>query len=108
MRTLIRALKTRELRNKILFVIFLIIIFRIGSSIPTPGVDYTAVRACTTLQQANPTENFVGLVNLFSGGALLQLSIFALAALFIGVILRRPFILMTTWFTRQVDSTKVY
>ena len=78
MRTLIRALKTKELRNKILFVIFLIIIFRIGSSIPTPGVDYTAVRACTTLQQANPTENFVVLVNLFSGGALLQLSIFAL------------------------------
>lgn len=37
-----------------------------------------------------------------------QLSIFALAALFIGVILRRPFILMTTWFTRQVNSTKVY
>ena len=37
-----------------------------------------------------------------------QLSIFAVAALFIGVILRRPFILLTTWFTRQVDSTKVY
>ena len=75
MRTLIQALKTKELRNKILFVIFMIIIFRIGSFIPTPGVDYTAVQKCASLETA---ENFVGLVNLFSGGALLQLSIFAL------------------------------
>ena len=40
MRTLIQALKTKELRKKILFVLFIIIIYRIGSFIPTPGVDY--------------------------------------------------------------------
>lgn len=36
------------------------------------------------------------------------LGIFALVALLIGVILRRPFVWLTTWFTHQVDSTKVY
>ena len=43
MRTLIQALKTKELRKKILFVLFIIIVYRIGSFIPTPGVDYNVV-----------------------------------------------------------------
>ena len=37
-RTLIQAFRTKELRNKILFVLGIIIIYRIGSYIPTPGV----------------------------------------------------------------------
>ncbi|RBP99410.1 preprotein translocase subunit SecY [Bifidobacterium xylocopae] len=75
MRTLIQAFKTKELRKKILFVFGIIIIYRIGSFIPTPGVDYPAVQKCVT---SAGNEDFIGLVNLFSGGALLQLSIFAL------------------------------
>lgn len=78
MRTLIQALRTKELRNKILFVLFMILIYRIGSYIPTPGVDYRAVHECVTTLSNNGTENFVTFVNIFSGGALLQLSIFAL------------------------------
>ena len=78
MRTLIQALRTKELRNKILFVLFMILIYRIGSFIPTPGVDYTAVHDCVTTMSGSSQENFIGLVNLFSGGSLLQLSIFAL------------------------------
>ena len=77
MRTLIQALKTKELRNKILFTLGIIIIYRIGSFIPTPGVDYTVVQQCVG-KMNNASENFIGLVNLFSGGAMLQLSIFAL------------------------------
>ena len=46
MRTLIQALKTKELRKKILFVLFIIIVYRIGSFIPTPGVDYNVVNKC--------------------------------------------------------------
>ena len=76
MRTLIQALKTKELRNKILFTLGIIIIYRIGSFIPTPGVDYTVVQQCVG-KMNNASENFIGLVNLFSGGAMLQLSIFA-------------------------------
>lgn len=78
MRTLIQALRTKELRNKILFTLGIIIIYRIGSFIPTPGVDYKAVHQCIA---SATSENFVGLVNLFSGGALLQLSIFALGVM---------------------------
>ena len=80
MRTLIQALKTKELRNKILFPLGIIIIYRIGSFIPTPGVDYTVVQQCVG-KMNNASENFIGLVNLFSGGAMLQLSIFALGVM---------------------------
>lgn len=75
MRTLIQAFRTKELRNKILFTLGIIIIYCIGSFIPTPGVDYKAVHQCVS---SITREDFVGLVNLFSGGSLLQLSIFAL------------------------------
>ena len=80
MRTLIQALKTKELRNKILFTLGIIIIYRIGSFIPTPGVDYTVVQQCVG-KMNNASENFIGLVNLFSGGAMLQLSIFELGVM---------------------------
>lgn len=80
MRTLIQALKTKELRNKILFTLGIIIIYRIGSFIPTLGVDYTVVQQCVG-KMNNASENFIGLVNLFSGGAMLQLSIFALGVM---------------------------
>ena len=80
MRTLIQAFRTKELRNKILFVLGMIIIYRIGSFIPTPGVDYKVVQECISQLSSNQ-ENFIGLVNLFSGGAMLQLSIFALGVM---------------------------
>jgi len=50
-------------------------LFRFGSIVPTPGVSYTAVQRC--LKQVD-TGGLFGLINLFSGGALLQLSVFAL------------------------------
>ena len=69
------AFRTPDLRTKLLFVLGIIAVFRVGSVIPTPGVDYGAVQRCVDTAQENP---ILGLVNLFSGGALLQLSIFAL------------------------------
>ena len=81
MRTLIQALKTKELRKKILFVLFIIIVYRIGSFIPTPGVDYNVVNKCMATIGSASQENFIGLVNLFSGGAMLQLSTFALGVM---------------------------
>ncbi len=71
-----RALKTPDLRRKILFTLAIISIYRIGAHIPTPGVSYPAVQEC--IRGAETTGGFLGLANLFSGGALLQLSIFAL------------------------------
>ncbi|HKG49179.1 MAG TPA: preprotein translocase subunit SecY [Actinomycetales bacterium] len=70
-----RAFRTPDLRRKILFTIAIMALFRLGSLIPTPGVSYPAVQDCIAQTQNN---SLLGLVNLFSGGALLQLSVFAL------------------------------
>jgi preprotein translocase subunit SecY len=69
------AFKTPELRKKIFFTLSIMALFRFGSVVPTPGVSYTAVKGC--LDQAQNGGLF-GLINLFSGGALLHLSVFAL------------------------------
>ena len=71
-----RAFKTPDLRRKLLFTLAIVIIFRLGSHVPVPGVSYKAVQAC--IKGADSTTGVLGLANLFSGGALLQLSIFAL------------------------------
>jgi preprotein translocase subunit SecY len=76
MRAIIRAFRTPDLRRKLIFTLGIIAIFRLGSFIPAPNVDYQNVQAC--LAQADATSGLYQLVNLFSGGALLQLSIFAL------------------------------
>lgn len=70
-----RAFKTPDLRRKLLFTFFIIVIYRLGAHVPTPGVSYTEVQKC--MAQAD-TTGLLGLANLFSGGAMLQLSIFAL------------------------------
>jgi preprotein translocase subunit SecY len=71
-----RAFRTPDLRNKLAFTLGMIAVFRLGSFIPTPNVDYSNVQQC--LAQSESTSGLYELVNLFSGGALLQLSIFAL------------------------------
>ncbi|WP_430591591.1 preprotein translocase subunit SecY [Humidisolicoccus flavus] len=71
-----RIFKTRDLRRKILFTLAIVAIFRLGSFIPAPFVDYGNVQLCIA-NNAGATGLYQ-LVNLFSGGALLQLSIFAL------------------------------
>ena len=74
----VSAFRTPDLRAKILFTLGIMAIFRLGSFIPTPGVDFGNVRECLALVE---TTGVFGLINLFSGGALLQLSIFALGIL---------------------------
>ncbi len=69
------AFRTPDLRKKLLFTLGIIALFRLGSVTPTPGVDYSAVQSCIASVEGN---SLYGLINLFSGGALLQLSIFAL------------------------------
>ena len=70
-----KAFKTPDLRRKIFFTLAIMALFRFGSIIPTPGISYANIQSC--LKQANNGGLF-GLVNLFSGGALLHLSVFAL------------------------------
>lgn len=74
-----RAFRTPDLRRKILFTMWIMAIFRLGSFVPTPGVDYGNVQVCVASTAGS--ADLLGLVNLFSGGALLQLSVFALGIL---------------------------
>jgi len=69
------AFRTPDLRKKIFFTLSIMALFRFGSVVPTPGVSYVNVQEC--LKTAN-TGGLFGLINLFSGGALLQLSVFAM------------------------------
>jgi preprotein translocase subunit SecY len=71
----VRAFRTPDLRKKIFFSMAIMALFRLGSVIPTPGVSYEAVQNCI---DSNNNSGLYSLINLFSGGALLQLSIFAL------------------------------
>ncbi|MHC8496818.1 MAG: preprotein translocase subunit SecY [Actinomycetes bacterium] len=69
------AFRTPDLRKKLLFTLGMLTIFRLGSFVPTPGVDYSAIQRCIDTVQDN---SVYAVINLFSGGALLQLSVFAL------------------------------
>ncbi|MBD0292134.1 MAG: preprotein translocase subunit SecY [Jiangellaceae bacterium] len=70
-----RAFRTPDLRKKMLFTLGIIVLFRLGSVLPTPGVDVRAVNTCVELAG---NAGVYGMLNLFSGGALLQLAVFAL------------------------------
>jgi preprotein translocase subunit SecY len=66
--------KIPELRRRILFTIGMLAVYRIGIFVTTPGVDRNVMKSIVADQSAT----FLGMFNMFSGGALEQLSIFAL------------------------------
>jgi preprotein translocase subunit SecY len=72
-----RAFSTPDLRNKLMFTLAIVAIYRLGSFIPAPFVNYGNVQQCLNTGNTS-TSGIYELVNLISGGALLQLSIFAL------------------------------
>ena len=56
--------KYRDLRNKVLFVLAMMVVFRLAANIPIPGVDRDA------LASFFETNQFFGLMNVFTGGTL--------------------------------------
>ncbi|APF35028.1 MULTISPECIES: preprotein translocase subunit SecY [Microbacterium] len=74
-----RVFRTPDLRRKIGFTLAIIAIYRLGAHVPTPFVNFPNVQSC--LDQSGTAQGLLSLVNLFSGGALLQLSIFALGVM---------------------------
>ena len=74
-RAFANAFKIPDLRGKILFTLGIIAVYRLGSVIPIPGVDYAVLN--NILDQAE-ASGVAQLLNLFSGGALTQLAVFAL------------------------------
>lgn len=77
----ISALRTVDLRRKILFALGIIVIYRLGAAIPSPGVDYQNVQQCIKEVSGGDAAQVYSLINLFSGGALLQLTVFAIGVM---------------------------
>lgn len=67
--------RIRDLRNKILFTLMVFAIYRVGTAVPVPGIDLGQLEMAR--QQAEQS-GFLGLLNLFSGGAISNLSVFSL------------------------------
>jgi len=74
----LRAFRTPDLRRKLLFTLFIIGVFRLGSTLPCPGVSVKQVNSAINTVNSSASANVYQLVNLFSGGALLKLTVFAL------------------------------
>ncbi|GAA1388816.1 preprotein translocase subunit SecY [Luteococcus peritonei] len=72
------AFRSPDLRKKILFTLFILAVFRLGSTVPAPNVNIARIDECRRLAEDGSAAGLYSIINLFSGGALLQLSIFAL------------------------------
>ena len=75
MSTLRNVLKIPELRNKLLFTLLMVAIYRFGAHVPVPGIDLGQIKE---LQDRAKSGGVLSLLNTFSGGAITQFSVFAL------------------------------
>jgi len=75
LKAFVNAFRIPDLRRKLLFTLLIIAVYRFGSAIPTPGVDFQLLRNAVEGQQGG---GLVSLINVFSGGALTRMAIFAL------------------------------
>ena len=66
--------QSNDLRNRILFTIFILVIYRLGTFVPLPGIDPTQLQ---TLMEGNQ-KGLLGMFNVFAGGAISRMAIFAL------------------------------
>ncbi|MFS8631281.1 MAG: preprotein translocase subunit SecY, partial [Bacillales bacterium] len=74
LQTLSNFMRVRDIRNKILFTLGMLVIFRLGTFIPVPGVN-------TDVLKFQDQYNVFGLLNVFGGGALQNFSIFAMGVM---------------------------
>ena len=72
LKAFLNSFRIPDLRNKILFTLFIIVVYRFGNHVPVPVVD------TTQLQNSANTSGFLDFINLFSGGGLTRFSVFAL------------------------------
>ncbi len=74
LKTILTSLRSPELRKKLLFTAFILLVYRFGSFVPTPGIDLDALQAA--LDQRG--SRLLDFLNLFAGGALTRFAVFAL------------------------------
>jgi len=66
--------KDKDLKNRIIFTVMMLCVYRLGTYIPLPGIDAQSLQ---TLMQSKQT-GILGMLNIFSGGAIKRMAIFAL------------------------------
>ncbi|WP_296135802.1 preprotein translocase subunit SecY [uncultured Tessaracoccus sp.] len=74
----LNAFRSPDLRKKMLFTLGVLAVFRFGSTLPSPNVNMARIDECVTIASSGDAGGLYSMINLFSGGALLQLSVFAL------------------------------
>jgi len=67
-----QAFQVKEIRKKIIFTFLMVVVFRMGTTIPVPGIDTSII------QKMVANNSLLGLYNMFSGGAFSNFTIFAL------------------------------
>ena len=77
----ISSLRTVDLRRKILVTLGIVMLYRLGATVPSPGVNYPNVQKCLAQISGGESAQIYSLINLFSGGALLQLTVFAVGVM---------------------------
>ena len=75
LRTIANAFSVADIRKKLAFTAAMLLLYRLGAFIPAPGVDAAAL---DEIQENFSGDNILGFLNLFSGGGLERLSLFAL------------------------------
>ena len=70
------AFRVKELRNKILLTVGILLLYRIGAYIPVPGIPFQGM--LSAFQSSSSTNGAIAVLNLFSGGALSRVSVFCL------------------------------
>jgi preprotein translocase subunit SecY len=75
LQTIVNAFAVPEIRRKIAFTLAMLLLYRLGAYIPAPGVDIDTVES---IQDQFTGSNVLGFLNVFSGGSLQRLSLFAL------------------------------
>ena len=78
LRRLSNIFRVPDLRNKVLFTIFVICLYQLGANVPIPGVSWSQV---ALLQAKSSSSGVLGFLNLFSGGALTRLAVFGLGVM---------------------------
>jgi preprotein translocase subunit SecY len=77
----ISSLRTVDLRRKIFFTLAIVVLYRFGAALPSPGVNFPHVQQCIKEASGGEAGQIYSLINLFSGGALLKLTVFAVGVM---------------------------
>ena len=75
---LVDIFRVRDLRERVLFTLFILLIFRLGATIPIPGINVNALKVYFMTQQAGAGISVTDYLDFFAGGAFTRFSVFML------------------------------